>query len=160
MFIIDHPLHLNIFHLRHFKILRLFLTCSNFVLKFLCSNHINMIHFYTIVLTSFTRWLRGHCGRDCMVVGCTTTYAISAYHHWCCEFESRSRRGVQHYVITIVSDLRQVGGFHWVLRFPPPIKLTATIYSWVWPAVLMLPCCLMAMGLYECGWLSLGWHFA
>jgi len=20
----------------------------------------------------------------------TTTYAISAYHHWCCEFESRS----------------------------------------------------------------------
>jgi hypothetical protein len=26
-----------------------------------------------------------------------------------------------------VSDLRQVGGFLWVLRFPPPIKLTATI---------------------------------
>ena len=23
--------------------------------------------------------------------------------------------------------LRQVGGFHWVLQFPPPIKLTATI---------------------------------
>jgi len=30
-----------------------------------------------------------------MVVGFTTTYAISAYHHWCCEFESRSGRGVQ-----------------------------------------------------------------
>jgi len=30
-----------------------------------------------------------------MVVRCTTTYAISAYHHWCCEFESRSGRGVQ-----------------------------------------------------------------
>jgi hypothetical protein len=28
-----------------------------------------------------------------MVVGFTTTYAISAYHHWCCEFESRSGRG-------------------------------------------------------------------
>ena len=28
------------------------------------------------------------------------------------------------YVIKFVSDLRQVGGF---LRFPPPIKLTATI---------------------------------
>ena len=26
-----------------------------------------------------------------------------------------------------VSDMRQVGGFLWVLRFPPPIKLTATI---------------------------------
>jgi hypothetical protein len=34
--------------------------------------------------------------RDRMVVGFTTTYAISAYHHWCCEFESRSGRGVQH----------------------------------------------------------------
>jgi hypothetical protein len=40
-------------------------------------------------------------GRDRMVVGFTTTYAISAYHHWCCEFESRSGRGV-HYVIKII----------------------------------------------------------
>jgi hypothetical protein len=32
-----------------------------------------------------------------------------------------------HYVIKFVSDLRQVGGFFRVLRFPPPIKLTATI---------------------------------
>jgi hypothetical protein len=51
---------------------------------------------------------RGRRGRDHMVVGFTTTYAISAYHYWCCEFESRSGRGVQHYVIKFVSDLRQV----------------------------------------------------
>ena len=38
-----------------------------------------------------------------MVVGITTTYAISAYHHYSCEFESRSGRGVQHYVIKFVS---------------------------------------------------------
>jgi len=38
-------------------------------------------------------------GRDRMVVGFTTTYAIKAYHHRCCEFKSRSGRGVQHYVI-------------------------------------------------------------
>jgi hypothetical protein len=44
-----------------------------------------------------------------------------------CEFESRSGRGVQQYVIKFVSDLRQVGGFLRVFRFPPPIKLTATI---------------------------------
>jgi hypothetical protein len=31
-----------------------------------------------------------------LVVGFTTIYAISAYHHWCCEFESRSGRGVLH----------------------------------------------------------------
>jgi hypothetical protein len=69
-------------------------------------------------------------GRRCrvrMVVGFTTTYAINAYHHWCCEFESRSWWGVQHYVIQFVSDLRQVGGFLRVLRFPPSIKLSATI---------------------------------
>ena len=31
-----------------------------------------------------------------VIIGFTTTCAISAYHHWCCEFESRS--GQQHYV--------------------------------------------------------------
>ena len=33
-------------------------------------------------------------GRDHMVVGCRTTYAISANHHWRCGFESRSGRDV------------------------------------------------------------------
>ena len=36
--------------------------------------------------------------------------AIGAYHHWCCEFEFCSGRGVQHYVIKFVSDLWKVGG--------------------------------------------------
>ena len=49
------------------------------------------------------------------------------HHHWCCEMESRSGRGVQHYVTKLVSDLQQVGGFLRVLQFPPPIKLTAMI---------------------------------
>ena len=31
------------------------------------------------------------------------------------------------YTKGVTSDLRQVGGFLRVLRFPPPIKLTATI---------------------------------
>ena len=34
---------------------------------------------------------------------------------------------IQHCVIKFVSDLRQVGGFLPVFRFPPPIKLIATI---------------------------------
>ena len=65
---------------------------------------------------------RGRRGRDRMVVGLTTTYVISVSHIGFCEFESQSRRGVQHYVIKFVSDLRQVGGFLPVLRFPQPIK--------------------------------------
>ena len=42
---------------------------------------------------------------------------------------TKSTRYVQHYVIKLVSDLRQVVGFLRILRFPPPIKLTATIYN-------------------------------
>ena len=62
----------------------------------------------------------GRHGRDRMVVEFATTYAISAYYHWCCELESRSGRGVQHYVIKFVGDLRQVCGFIWVFWLPPP----------------------------------------
>jgi len=69
------------------------------------------------------------CGRDRIVVGFITTYAISAYHHLLCELESRPGEvySIQHYVIKFISDLRQVSGFLRVLRFPPSIKLTATI---------------------------------
>ena len=63
----------------------------------------------------YLKRIRGCRGSDHMVVGFTTTYAISAHH------------SIQHYVIKFVSDLRQVDGFLRVLRFPPPIKLTATI---------------------------------
>jgi len=77
------------------------------------------------------RWLfnrRGRRSRDSMMVGFITAYAISAYHNQRCEFESRSGDvySIQHYVMKLVSDLRQVGGFLRVLRFPPPIKLTTT----------------------------------
>jgi hypothetical protein len=34
---------------------------------------------------------------------------------------------IQHYVIKFVREMRQIGGFLGILRFPQPIKLTATI---------------------------------
>jgi hypothetical protein len=37
---------------------------------------------------------------------------------------------IDDFMIKFVSDLRQVGGFLQVLWFPPPIKLTVTIYNW------------------------------
>ena len=37
---------------------------------------------------------------------------------------------IQHYVIKFVRDLRQVGGFLWVLLFFPPIKLIPPEYNW------------------------------
>ena len=62
-------------------------------------------------------------------IGFTTTYVISDFNHLRCEFIYRSGEvySIQHYVIKFVSDLRKVGGLLWVLLFPPPIKLTATI---------------------------------
>ena len=48
---------------------------------------------------------RDRHGREHMVVGFTTTYAINAYHYLCCEIESRLGRGVQRCVIKFVSDL-------------------------------------------------------
>ena len=63
--------------------------------------------------------IRGRCGRDRMVVGFTTTYAISAYHHWCCEFESRSGRGVQHNV-----KVCQWLATGWWFSLGPPVSST------------------------------------
>jgi hypothetical protein len=46
------------------------------------------------------------------VVGFTATYAIRTYYHnRCCEFEYHKGRLAQQYVIKIISDLLQVGGF-------------------------------------------------
>ena len=102
-------------------------VCYQLRVTFMCVNDSFVILVFICSLIVFSFHTGDRRGRDQMVVGFTTTYIISAYHQWCCEFESRSGRGVQHYVIKFVSDLRQVGGFLRVHRFPPPIKLTATI---------------------------------
>ena len=72
--------------------------------------------FFPTPVVIYAYQCRGRRGRDRMVVRFTTTYAIGSYHHWCCEFESRTGRGIQHYVIKFVSDLRQVVGFLLVLH--------------------------------------------
>jgi len=71
---------------------------------------------------NMSRYFRGRRGRDRMVVGLTITYASSAYHHYSFEFDTAHGEvySIQHYVIKIVRDLRQVGRFLRVLRFPPP----------------------------------------
>jgi len=63
-----------------------------------------------------------------MLVGFITTYVISTYHqpHYVFESGSGEMYLIQHYMKKFVSDLRQVSGFFLALRFPLPIKLTAT----------------------------------
>ena len=55
--------------------------------------------------------------RDRVVVGFTTTYAISDGEVY----------SIQHFMIKFVSDMREVVGFLPKLRFPPQIKMTGTI---------------------------------
>jgi hypothetical protein len=61
-----------------------------------------------------------------MIVGFTTTmYLVPSTTNVASSNPAHGEvYSIQHYVIKFLSDLRQVGGF---LRFPPPIKLTATI---------------------------------
>ena len=102
----------------------LFFMWSLILYKIIVSFHFHVL--FLVINHYVTGIARDRRGRDRMVVGFTTTYAIGAYHHWCCEFEYCSGWGVQHYVIKFVSDLRQFDGYLQVLRFPPPINLAAT----------------------------------
>jgi hypothetical protein len=74
---------------------------------------------------------------DSNISGFTTTCAISAYQHWCCEFEPRSGEmySILHYVIKFVSNIWQVSGFLRVLLFPPSNKtdrydITEILLKW------------------------------
>jgi hypothetical protein len=115
-------------HINHY-----FNKPGNWAVMYVCYGCRFFFGFYNFSIRCWTVWyffpfiihfndlylLKGCRGRNHVVVGFTTTYVINAYHHLCWEFESRSGRGVYHYVIKFVSDLRQVGGFLRVLRFPP-----------------------------------------
>jgi S-adenosylmethionine:tRNA-ribosyltransferase-isomerase (queuine synthetase) len=60
-----------------------------------------------------------------MVVGFTTNCAINA-KSVSSNHVHDEEYSIQQYVITFISDLGQVGGFHWLIGFPSPIELTAT----------------------------------
>jgi hypothetical protein len=86
------------------------MTFCKLKLKWGCCTETQSTFVTAVIQIIFTFFSGDRLGHDRMIVGFTTTYAIGAYHHWCCEFESRSGRAKQHYVIKFVSDLRQVGG--------------------------------------------------
>jgi hypothetical protein len=88
-------------------LLSLWYWINSFFLKIICKAR-------AYIIKTFCR-----CGRDRMVVGFTTTYAISAYRHWCCEFESRWGRGVQHYACFVLLSLSYWWfSYNMVLNFP------------------------------------------
>jgi hypothetical protein len=63
-----------------------------------------------------------------MVVGFTTTCAKSVHINTdVVSLVHGEVYSIQHYVIKFANHLGQIEGFLRVLRFPPPMKLTATI---------------------------------
>ena len=84
-------------------------------------------------LVFFVDWkldvMRCHCGHNCMIVGFTIICAISPITTEDVSLNPVHSEvySIQHYVIEFVSNLRQVHGFLWILRFSPPQKLTTTI---------------------------------
>jgi hypothetical protein len=69
---------------------------------------------------------RGCRDQYCMVVGFTTTYAISVYHQYCCKFESHSWWGVLDTTLCdkVYQWLMAGRWFSTTLKFLPPIKFT------------------------------------
>ena len=67
-------------------------------------NYDSIFYYFHILFTAIfinyilycrsNRWPRRRHGRNRMVAGYTTTCAISVYHHYSCEFKSRSLQGV------------------------------------------------------------------
>jgi len=80
--------------------------------------------YYVVDHVFFSRSRRGRVHMDLQLpmqsVPITTIVVSSNHAHG----EGYS---IQHYEIKFVNDLQQIGGFLRVLRFPPPIVLTATI---------------------------------
>jgi hypothetical protein len=72
---------------------------------------------------------------ECVCQGTSWSYGSWIYNYLCnqclspLKLEPRSWRGVLDTTLCdkVFSDLRQIGGFLRVLRFPSPIKLTAAI---------------------------------
>jgi hypothetical protein len=72
------------------------------VRKYTASYHKHLSFSSTLThYSQFYSQFKGHRDREHMVVGFTTTYAIGVYHHYSCEFESCSWRGVLHATVCI-----------------------------------------------------------
>jgi len=96
-------------------------TCRNWVELRVCRKHYYVVHLEEVDFLTFMgpswSWSYGHFIYNFICNQCPSPPML-----WV-----RISIRAWHYVIKFVSDLRKVGGFLRVLRFPPSIKLTATI---------------------------------
>jgi hypothetical protein len=91
-------------------------------------SEIEVVNNDTFVTSTSIIYFQGCCGSDHILDLQLPTQSVPVTT----KFESLNPThgqmySIQHYVIKFASDFRQVSDFLWVLQFPPPIKLTATI---------------------------------
>jgi len=86
---------------------------------------------WRITFHSWSLYFRSHLCLDRILLRLTTTDAISAYHHNVVNSNPAHDvvYSIQHYMIILVSDLRKVDGFLWILRFPILLSICPTIIS-------------------------------
>ena len=72
-------IHLTTFNIEVTNIIIYYILCNHKLVN--CCFSVQYYHSHRAPLTKDLTGKRGHRGHDHMVVGFTTTYAISAYHH-------------------------------------------------------------------------------
>ena len=112
----------------------MFSVAANLTFDILSQNSIGFVFlskrvpFYLTDVEYLKLIVKSKCKNN-LVNKCNFSPLTYCLQDWYCELESRSGQmySIQHYhyVIKFVSNLWQAGGFHRVLRFPSPIKLTA-----------------------------------
>jgi hypothetical protein len=75
---------------------------------------------YSAIFTLLSMWTWGCFARDYLVVGFRTTSATSAYHHWCCEFKSRSGNNIKSCRLSAIHFIYVKWEPHWCWLTPLP----------------------------------------
>ena len=126
-----------IFVYHHFQSMQTHIPLCFVVFNVVYSIYIcfDILSFVVVTLSTFSDAyvIKGHRGRDRMVVGFTLLpmQSVSITTNVASLIPANGEMyWIQYYVIKFISDLRQVDGFLWELQHHPQIKLTATtIYN-------------------------------
>jgi hypothetical protein len=111
-----------------FKCITYVSKMSTFTYSFVISLIKNICNLYFILVIDVNKLVKITCWWTCVIGQCynQTCHNDDSIQHYVIQIVS-DFDSIQHDVIKFVSGLWQIGGFLWVLLFPPLIKLTAMI---------------------------------
>jgi hypothetical protein len=94
-------------HLKQFYLRIAFFTFCIYV-RVIINQSYKATKLFLLMIFLIHEWCCNTWGRPdlvCMAVGFTSTYVISTYHHWSCEFKSRSGEVYSFYLICMAKLL-------------------------------------------------------